>query len=516
MTTIHRDQNRNGNPAHHPDSHPDDHGPDAPDTSPAEATPLELAAERALLGAMMTPLHVTRDGVPEPLSSPAIIEARRILAPEHFYLPRHQAIATAIFTLADTGAKGVDPVMVGAELAGRDLLTKVGGALSINALMSESVTTTNAGYHADLIRRGANRRASYAYALRVAQLAAGSDSTELFERVTALHERYVADVTVTNTDVLAVGNRADLLDGLVERWGLPDETGMTTGILDLDDVLNIAPGSVVIVAGRPGSGKSMLVSQIAGHYITHRGEPVLYFSLEMGAAELVERDLARMARIRLDTASGKTPLTDRDRERLTHAHAEYSQLSTLLFYDDADDLDWGHVEARYEEVRKITGPPALVVVDYVQLMRTNTRAERRDIAIGEISRRAKTFAKRTGAIVVLVAQLNRGPESRPDGMPQVSDLRESGSLEQDADAVILVHPVADFVEERAGEIDLIIGKQRRGGNHLRITVGDARPYAAFRDLAKIPTPPRWAQDMPDLDQPDPPTDGRAPGEWWNK
>lgn len=514
-----------GTPRPRQNSSPARRPADPVDEVPAwEATPLEKSAERHLLGAMMTPLTTTRDGEPVALSSPAIIEARRIVEPEFFYDVRHQMIAAAVFALADAGVRGIDPVLVGQELARRDQLVKVGGPPVVHELFAQSITTANASHYADTVRAGYNRRATYAYAQGIAQVVANRDveSEDLYSRVTVIHERWHHAVSgaIGGNELVSVGNRGDVIADLLSTWGEPDGRGLSTGLHDLDTRINIAPGSLVIVAGRPGSGKSLLASQIAAHHVEELGVPVLFHSLEMPIRELVERDLARAAGVRLDSASGKTPLTAREQQRLQQAAHEYEQLGTLLFYDDATDLTIGHAEARYEEVAKITGtPPGLLVIDYVQLMKMNARAERRDIAVGEVSGKAKQFGLRTGCTVVLCAQLNRGPESRPNGVPHIADLRESGNLEQDADAVILVHPVGDHVEERQGEVDLIIAKQRRGGHNIVVPVQDYRAYAAFRNLTRRIEPARTAPvvagvDMPDLDNLDHP-DRNGP-DWWDK
>lgn len=535
MTNRHRTPHTNGattTPGAH--THPDDPGPQDPDTTPSSptardgqqqgwaATALENESERALLGAMLSPIPVQGGAY---LSSPAIIEGRRIVAPEHFCDPRHQAVAAAIYALADDAAvRGIEPLMVGAELARRGQLTKVGGPIFVSDLMKDSVTSTNASWHAERVRAGANRRATYAYAHRVIQATNGVDvdSPDLLERINRVHEKWQADVSATSDNgIVAVGNQTDIITQLVAEWGQPDERGMTTGLHDVDTRINIAPGSVVIIAGRPGSGKSMLAAQIAGHYVEERGEPVLFCSMEMPVRELVERDLARIAGVPLSSSNGKTPLTARESQRLEKAAHEYQQLGTLLFYDDSPDLSMSHVEARYEEVSKIAGPPAVVFIDYVQLMKTSATAENRVQAVGEISRRAKVFGMRTGAIVVLCCQLNRGPESRPNGMPNLADLRESGNLEQDADAVFLVWPAADYVEDRAGEVDLIIAKQRRGGHNIIVPLADYRAFAAFRNLTKQKEPARSAPpvNMPDLDAMPgqaPPSNDRNGDDWWNK
>lgn len=476
-----------------------------------EATDTELHAEQSVLGALMTPWYpASRDGQPpSALSSPWIPAVRRVLAPHHFYAGRHQLIAAAVYALADDpDVRGIDQLMVADELERRGQLAKAGGPMYLHRCVTGTPTATNADYYADIVRAGANRRATHAYAQRVAQAAATPEPDGLADLVTSLHAGYLEAVSTTgNTDLPAVGNSSELVDQLIQGWGRPRPSSMTTGLADVDRVLNVEDGALVVIAGRPGSGKSILGAQIAGHYVEERGEPALFFSAEMSRQELMERDLARLARVRLDSATGRTDLTAADAQRLLDVGPLYTAIGILLWYDDTPGLSTQHIDARFAEVSAAAGPPRLVAVDYLQLMQT-PKADRRDLAIGEVSRRLKLFAKLHNIIVVLLCQLNRGPESRPGGKPAIADLRESGSIEQDADVVILIHDVAQYDESRLGEVDLILAKQRKGVHGVTIAVADQRPYAQFADL-----PRRRADGATDLDAMSADRNGDA---WWTK
>ena len=508
MTTTTRD--------HHP-------AQDEQPIEPWEATAEERAAEAAVIGCMLTPLHITgRDG-PEVLSSPAIIDIRRVLRPEHFYTAAHQAIARTVYELADAGVKGIDPLVVADALTEAGVLAVTGGITALTRYPRMVPTTTNAAWYADRVREGADRRATYAYSARVAQYAAAVDGDRLNELVAAAHADYLTSTAVfTNDDLPSVGNQPDEIAGLLQRWGQADETGATTGLRDLDDRLNVSDGALVVVAGRPGSGKSLLGAQWAWHYVSQRGEGALCFSAEMTRLELMERDIARIAGVRLDSSSGKTPLTVEDSRRLMKASAEYERLGTLLWYDDTPTLTVAHIRARYAEVAAAAGAPKLVVIDYLQLMQM-PKADRRDLAIAEVTRQLKVFAQESQCLVVLLCQLNRGPESRPDGRPMLSDLRESGAIEQDCDVAFLLHDVGRYQEDRQGSLDLIIAKQRKGGHGITITLSDRRAYAELGNWSRQDPPSpaaAGAGTMPDLDDLTGGGDGgsadRNGDGWWNK
>ncbi|HYQ69084.1 replicative DNA helicase [Actinophytocola sp.] len=453
---------------------------------------VELDAERAVLGAMMTPLYVTsRDGEPEALSSPVIAEVRRTLSAEHFYQPRHQAVMRAICDLADSGRKGIEPVQVAEELRRRGELTRMGSPTYLHDLLAASrqvAATGQASHLAEIVRAGANRRATLVYSQRVAQAAQALPEPErLPEIIAGLHTKFLADVATTSEEEFhSIGNSEDLIQGVLDSWGHPQESAMTTGIRDVDRALNVDLGALVVAAGRPGSGKSVFGAQVAGHYAMERGEPVVFFSAEMTRAELVQRDLARQAGVRLDSASGKTHLIDSEKIKLAKAAQDYKLLGTLLWYDDTPHLSLPYIRARVADVASIAGPPRLIVIDYLQLMQL-PKADRKDLALGEVTRQLKIMAQELNCIVLLLCQLNRGPESRPGGLPMLSDLRESGAIEQDADVVMLIHDVAKYTDERPGEIDLILAKQRKGSNPT-ITLADYRAFAAFRDLSRQSAP----------------------------
>lgn len=275
------------------------------------------------------------------------------------------------------------------------------------------------------------------------------------------------------------GVSGDEITDALDTWGHSDLSALQTGILDLDAVLNVGAGGLVVIGGRPGAGKSILGAQIARHYALTREETVIYHCLEMTRTEMIQRDLAAIARVNLGTATGKMALDDYSRAALTRAADTYSEAGKRLIYDDQSHLSVADVRARIEDTYR-SDTPAVSIIDYLGLM-TKPRADRNDLAVGENVRQLKQLASEFGIVLVLLAQINRGPEQRHDGRPVLSDLRDSGEIENHADVVILVHDVATYMEPRQGELDLLLAKHRKGPR-CTITVADQRSSASMGDL----------------------------------
>lgn len=279
----------------------------------------------------------------------------------------------------------------------------------------------------------------------------------------------------------AEGVTGDEINATLEAWGREDLSALETGIADLDSLLNVSAGGLVVIGGRPGAGKSILGAKIARHYAVTRGETAIYHCLEMTRTEMMQRDLAALARVNLGTATGKMPLDDYSRSALQRAADAYSEAGKRLVYDDKSRLTVADVRARIEATYRFD-TPAVSVIDYLGLMH-KPKAERNDIAVGENVRQLKNLAGELEIVIVLLAQINRGPEGRPDGRPVLSDLRDSGEIENHADTVILVHDVANYTPARECEMDLIIAKHRKGPRST-ITVADRRSCADMGDLAR--------------------------------
>lgn len=412
----------------------------------------------------------------------AIDDVVKVISPRHMYVPAHQEIMAAVLALDEANAP-TEPVAVSAELERRDALDRVGGAPYVHTLFAEASTPVTAGYYADQVRAAALRRFTAEYANRLlAGLHQSMTTEDLLAHVDGAHSEYSKLLDVGDDQTVTLAGDPAELDALIQRWGTPPESALTTGILDLDDALNVASGSLVVIAARSGVGKSTLAQAISRHYALTRDDgATVFFSMEMSKDELRTRDLAALARIRTDAATGKTPMQPRDWERLEQSRLK---LETVPDYHiEHGDMDVAHIRGRLRHHVREHGKLGLVVVDYLGLMKRPGR-DREDQELGAITRQLKLMAQEYDTIVMLVAQLNRNPEARVDGKPILSDLRGSGAIEQDADAVIMLHDVAKRDEARFGEVDIILAKQRAGVTGAVVTVADRRAYSDFGDLAK--------------------------------
>jgi replicative DNA helicase len=306
---------------------------------------------------------------------------------------------------------------------------------------------------------------------------------DLLAQVDKAHAEYTKLLDVGDDQGVTLAGDPAELDALIQNWGTPPQSALTTGIQDLDEALNVSNGSLVVIAARSGVDKSMLAQSICRHYALTRDEgATVFFSMEMSKTELRTRDLAALARIRTDSANGKTDMSARDWDQLEKARVKYEAVSGYHIEDG--DMDIAHIRARLRYHVRQHKKLGLVVVDYLGLMKRPGR-DRDDQELGAITRQLKLIAQEYGTIVMLVAQLNRNPEARVDGKPILSDLRGSGAIEQDADAVIMLHDVAKRDDTRLGEVDIILAKQRAGVTGTVVTVADRRAYADFGDLAKV-------------------------------
>ncbi|MBL7495267.1 replicative DNA helicase [Frankia sp. CNm7] len=431
--------------------------------------PHDLAAEQSVLGGML-------------LSKDAIADVVEVIRSTDFYRPAHGIIFEVVGDLYGRG-EPADTVSVAAELHRRDLLERVGGGGYLHTLISSVPTAANAGYYARIVaEKGTLRRLAEA-GTRIVQLAYGpaQDVDSLVDRAQAA----VYEVTERRTtdDYAPLG---DLLNpALEEIEAIAGHegalTGVPTGFADLDELTNgLHAGQLWIVAARPAVGKSTLGLDFARAASIKHGMTSVVFSLEMSRMEITMRLLSAEARVSLQNIrTGR--LTDDDWARLARRMGEVAEAP--LFIDDSPHLTMMEIRAKARRLRQ-RNDLRLVILDYLQLMSSPKKVESRQQEVSEISRSLKLLAKELEIPVVAISQLNRASEQRADKRPQVSDLRESGSLEQDADAVILLYR-EDAVEKesaRAGEADLIIAKHRNGPTGT-VTVAFQGHYSRFVDMA---------------------------------
>lgn len=445
----------------------DSHDAEAADLMP----PADLLAEQSVLGAMM-------------LSAEAFTEATQALTCEDFYRPAHQAIFTAI---ADLDGRG-DPrdiIAVSNELLRRGELGRVGGAPYLHTLIAAPPTTVNVGYYADIVAEKAHRRRVIEAGQRITQLGYHAAQTtsvaELLDRAQA-----ALDDAGQRHSTVEFGLLAELTTAAVEQIEAlqagEGSRGVPTGLVDLDTITNgLHPGQLITVAARPGMGKSVLGLNIARACSIHQGMTSVIFSMEMSRVEIVMRVLAAEAKVSLHDMRTRGGMSEDDWTRLARRIGEIS--SAPLVIDDTPNMTVADIRARSRQLAA-RHDLRLILVDYLQLMTSGRHAENRQQEVSEFSRQLKLLAKELHLPVVAISQLNRGPEQRSDKRPMLADLRESGSIEQDSDVVILLHrpDYYDRDDPRAGEIDLILAKHRDGPT-ATVTEVHQLHYARLTDLA---------------------------------
>src|ERR1700759_513416 len=446
-------------------------GTDAPSEDYGRQPPQDLAEEQSVLGGML-------------LSKDAIADVLEKLRPGDFYRPAHQNVYDAILYLYGRG-EPADAVTVAAELDRRGMLRRIGGAPYLHTLISTVPTAANAGYYAGIVAEKSLLRRLVEAGTRVVQYgyagAEGADVAEVVDRAQAeiyeVTERRLSEDFVPLEDLLQP--TMDEIDAIASNGGLAH--GVPTGFTELDEVTNgLHPGQMIIVAARPGVGKSTLgLDFMRSCSIKHRLASVI-FSLEMSKSEIVMRLLSAGAKIKLaDMRSGR--MSDDDWTRLARRMSEISEAP--LYIDDSPNLTMMEIRAKARRLKQ-KADLRLVVVDYLQLMSSGKKVESRQIEVSEFSRQLKVLAKELEVPVVAMSQLNRGPEQRTDKKPMLADLRESGSIEQDADMVILLHRPDAFERDdpRGGEADLIIAKHRNGPTKT-ITVAHQLHLSRFTNMA---------------------------------
>jgi len=420
------------------------------------------------------------------LSKDAIADVIETVKGRDFYKPAHELVFDSILDLYGRG-EPADAVTVSAELTKRGDLARVGGAPYLHTLMSSVPTAANAGYYAVIVRERAILRRLVEAGTRITQMGYATDGADLDEIVNraqaeiyGITEQRAGEDYAPLSDVME-GALAEI-ESISNRSGAM--TGVPTGFTELDELTNgLHPGQMIIIAARPAIGKSTLGLDLARACSIHHGLTSVIFSLEMGRNEITMRLLSAEARVALHHMRSGT-MTDDDWAKLARRMGEVS--AAPLFIDDSPNMSMMEIRAKCRRLKQ-RHDLRLVIVDYLQLMSggTSRRAESRQQEVSEMSRALKLLAKELELPVIAIAQLNRGPEQRTDKRPMMSDLRESGSLEQDADVVILLHREDAYEREspRAGEADFIIAKHRNGPTKT-ITVAFQGHYSRFVNMAQ--------------------------------
>ncbi|CAM3959810.1 replicative DNA helicase [Smaragdicoccus niigatensis] len=434
--------------------------------------PQDLAAEQSVLGGML-------------LSKDAIADVIEQIRSQDFYRPAHSSIYDSILDLYGRG-EPADPITVAAELDRRGELRRIGGAPYLLTLTQTVPTAANAGFYAKIVADKAILRKLVEAGTRIVQYgyagADGQDVADVVDRASA--EIYDVSERRSTEDFIALEEllqpTMDEIDSIASRGGV--SRGIPTGFTEFDEVTNgLHPGQMIIIAARPGVGKSTLgMDFMRSCSIKHKMASVL-FSLEMGRTEVVMRLLSAEAKVKLgDMRAGR--MSDDDWTRLARRMSEISEAP--LFVDDSPNMTMMEIRAKARRLKQ-KHDLKLIVVDYLQLMTSGKKVESRQQEVSEFSRSLKLLAKELEVPVIAISQLNRDSEKRNDKKPQVSDLRESGSLEQDADMVILLHrpDATERDDPRAGEADIILGKHRAGPT-ATITVAHQLHLSRFVDMAR--------------------------------
>ena len=414
--------------------------------------PQSLEAETSVLGAVL---------LAEAALDAVLLDVR--LKAEDFYRERHRLIFRAMIRLKDR-SEPVDALTVSEELEGSSELEEAGGRAYVHSLPTTVPAAGNVRHYAKIVRDHALMRNLLTTTREIQEevTARRGDARDLMEQAERklfhiAHDDRTGDFRAIR-DIL--DTELDKLE-MLSRKGIA-LTGTPTGFKDLDELTGgLQPGNLIVLAARPSMGKSALVTNIAENAAVDHGRPVALFSLEMSETELAQRFIASQARLSSDELrKGRVK-----QERWPKVVQASQRLAAApLWVDDSSDIGLLELRAKARRLHSRHGL-GLVIVDYLQLLRPEAGVESRVEQVGQMSRGLKILARELGIPVIAVSQLSRAVESRPDKVPLLSDLRESGQIEQDADLVMFIYRDEYYKKdesERPGEADIIVAKHRNG------------------------------------------------------
>ncbi|MEW4528844.1 MAG: replicative DNA helicase [Maioricimonas sp. JB045] len=440
--------------------------------------PQDLDAERSVLGSVLLANDVLDDVI-------SVIQSR------HFYSDPHQKIFQAIHDMYEDGIRGIDAVTLGHELQKRGELEDVGGPAYLVQILETVPHAAHAEYYAKIVReKWLQRSLIDACTESLREAYHGSDA---IEEILTRSEKRIFSIAEQQEGIDRMGMR-DILEDTFERiFERMDQegsiSGIPTGFNGLDDMTSgFQPSELLVLAARPSMGKTALVCNFA-LAVAKAKRGVLLFSLEQSRMELAERLLCIQAKVNGHKLR-QGDLDEMDQHSLMEAANELRECP--LFIDDTAGRTMSQIAAVGRRLKRSSGLN-LIIIDYLQLIESDDKNMPREQQIATITRRLKFLAKELSAPVIALAQLNRGVEQREDKRPRLSDLRESGAIEQDADIVMFLHrPEAYDPEDRPGEADLIIAKNRSGpigtvplvwlreqlkfGDRSPVDVGDAMDF----------------------------------------
>jgi replicative DNA helicase len=415
------------------------------------------------------------------LSQEACAEVFESVKGTDFYAPKHELIFEAVATLFGKG-EPIDAITVTDELMKQGNLVKAGGADYLHTLTSIVPTAANAAFYAKIVQEKATLRRLVEVGTKIAQLGYANEG-DVEDLVNEAQERVyqVGGASVTedyvglSTSIEAAINE---IESAQKRGG--DMVGVPTGFIELDELTHgFHPGQLIIVAARPAVGKSTIALDFARHAAVKANKPTIFFSLEMGRAEIAMRLLSAESNIYLQNMR-KGTIGDNEWARLAQVRGQINDAP--LYIDDSPNLTLVEIRAKCRRLAQRVGLK-MVVIDYIQLMTSGKKVESRQQEVSEFSRALKLLAKELQVPVIALSQLNRQAEQTKDKKPEISHLRESGSLEQDADVVILLHRegIGERDHPRAAEADIILAKQRSGPTGT-VTVAFQGQYSRFMNM----------------------------------
>ena len=429
--------------------------PSDPQLDSLRVPPQSIEAEQSVLGGLL-------------LDNGAWDRIADILTADDFYRYDHRIIFQSIVKLINA-SRPADVVTVFESLESMSRADEVGGLPYLNALAQNTPSAANIRRYAEIVRDRGVLRKLITVADEISGSAFNPQGKEVKQMLDEAESKILSiaeEGARTNQGFKEIQpllkQVVERIDELYHRDNHSDITGVPTGFADLDKMTSgLQPGDLIIVAGRPSMGKTAFSINIGEHVAIESGLPVAVFSMEMGGSQLAMRMLGSVGRLdqhRLRT--GK--LNDEDWPRLTHAIQKMNDAQ--LFIDETPALSSIELRARARRLSRQCGKLGLIVIDYLQLMSANSSGENRATEISEISRNLKGLAKELQCPVIALSQLNRSLEQRPNKRPVMSDLRESGAIEQDADVILFIYrdQVYNPDSPDKGTAEIIIGKQRNG------------------------------------------------------
>ncbi len=442
--------------------------------SEALTLPSNREAEEALIGAVL-------------INPEVFLDVSQFLAAEDFFIVRNQWIWEAFQHLSET-RQPIDMVTITETLSNRGQLDEIGGQAYLMSLINQAPNAFHAESYGRIIEQNAIRRRMLEAANEVARLAYHQDQAidtvvdEAEKAIFNVSERRIKRDVVPIREV--VRDYYDRIDELAKR--ADDIYGVPTGLIDIDSLLGgLQKSDFLIVAGRPGMGKTgFLLGTMRNAALVHK-KHVAMFSMEMSNEQLLQRMIAMDTRI--DTRRLRTgKLNDNEWDIFFQALESYD--NAMVFLDDTPAITPLSLRTKCRRLHLEFGLD-LIIVDYLQLMSGDSRTDNRVQEVSNISRNLKVLARELNVPVLAAAQLSRAVEHRPDKRPQLSDLRESGSLEQDADIVMFIDrdPLSEIEEDR-NKAKLIVAKHRNGPTHSGIDLVFIEDLAKFENAARGPQP----------------------------